>query len=73
VRLREVLRVDGHWLLTGEGGPERPSPDAVQQAFDKIVGVIEEVRKAVPAPREMYRPVPRPPDLENGQDGNGGK
>src|SRR5215213_8515811 len=44
LRLREVLEIDGHWLLTGEGEPTRHSPEHHEQFFDQVARLVDGVR-----------------------------
>lgn len=42
--LPELLGVDGHWLLTGEGPMRRTDPAASRVALDRIERVLREAR-----------------------------
>ena len=39
-----ISGVDGHWLLTGEGGPERAPKATKEAAFDAIARYVDRVR-----------------------------
>lgn len=61
LRLPEILGVDGHWLLTGEGEMLSIPPAAKALAFDLIARIADRVRQegAVPV-LASASPQPRP-------------
>ena len=63
MKMPDVLDVDGHWLLTGQGEMVRAPKGAKEHAFDVMARYVDRVRKstAPPADERARPPVDKAP------------
>lgn len=69
LRLPEILGVDGHWLLTGQGEMLPIPPSAKERAFDLIAQIADRLRNEGDVPvLAAAKPQPRPGGESKGEN-----